>query len=332
VRRAIESRQVCELLTEDSKNLNTAAKEQTAEASPQLPNDAKGLIVKYMAYLEKEGYYKETSYPTLLIQIAKNGANLLDPESVKVAIARKNWKKSVKKLAVLAYNAFAKMQRISWDSPRYVPDESMPFVPDEKELDQLIAASRSRRMTAFLQTLKETYADPGEILRLQWIEISGDIITIKHPVKGHLAGQIKVSNKLVAMLNCLPKTSDRVFPTTYKSIYICLRTLRNSCAEKLQNPRLRSICFKSFRHWGGSMIAHYTNGNVLTVKKLLRHKRVENTMKYIHMIDFKENEFETTTATTAEEAKKALEQGFTYCMDKEGISLFRRPKRFTVCA
>jgi hypothetical protein len=29
------------------------------------------------------------------------------------------------------------------------------------------------------------------------------------------------------------------------------------------------------------MIAHYTNGNVLTVKKLLGHKRVENSMKYI---------------------------------------------------
>ena len=56
------------------------------------------------------------------------------------------------------------------------------------------------------------------------------------------------------------------------------------------------------------MIAHYTNGNVLTVKKLLGHKRIENTMKYIGIIDFKDYKFEVTTATTIEEAKKSTMQ------------------------
>jgi len=76
------------------------------------------------------------------------------------------------------------------------------------------------------------------------------------------------------------------------------------------------------------MIAHYTNGNVLTVKKLLRHKRIENTMKYISMIHFKDDEFEVTTATTIEEAKQILSAGFDYVTQKDGIMLFRRPKRF----
>jgi hypothetical protein len=77
------------------------------------------------------------------------------------------------------------------------------------------------------------------------------------------------------------------------------------------------------------MIAHYTNGNVLTVKRLLGHKRIENTMKYISMIHFKDDEFEVTTATTVEEAKKVLEAGFSYITEKTGIMLFRRPKRFS---
>jgi hypothetical protein len=76
------------------------------------------------------------------------------------------------------------------------------------------------------------------------------------------------------------------------------------------------------------MIAHYTNGNVLTVKKLLRHKRIENTMKYISMIHFKDDEFEVTTATTIEEAKQILGSGFDYVTQKDGIMLFRKPKRF----
>jgi len=76
------------------------------------------------------------------------------------------------------------------------------------------------------------------------------------------------------------------------------------------------------------MIAHYTNGNVLTVKKLLRHKRIENTMKYISMIHFKDDEFEATTATSVEEAKRVLSAGFDYVAQKDGVMLFRKPKRF----
>jgi hypothetical protein len=76
------------------------------------------------------------------------------------------------------------------------------------------------------------------------------------------------------------------------------------------------------------MIAHYTNGNVLTVKKLLRHKRIENTMKYISMIHFKDDEFDITTATNVEEAKQVLSAGFDYVAQKDGVMLFRKPKRF----
>jgi hypothetical protein len=77
------------------------------------------------------------------------------------------------------------------------------------------------------------------------------------------------------------------------------------------------------------MIAHYTNGNFLTVKKLLGHKRIENTMKYIGPVHFKDDEFEVTTATTVEEAKQVLSAGFDYVTEKKGIMLFRRPKRFS---
>ena len=72
---------------------------------------------------------------------------------------------------------------------------------------------------------------------------------------------------------------------------------------------------------------HY--GNVLTVKRLLGHKRIENTMKYIGMIHFKDDEFEVTTATTMEEAKQILSAGFDYVAEKSGIMLFRKPKRFS---
>jgi hypothetical protein len=78
-----------------------------------------------------------------------------------------------------------------------------------------------------------------------------------------------------------------------------------------QNPRLLSIELQSFRHWGGRMLAHYPNGNVLKVKQILRHKRVDSTMKYIQMLNLKDDEFEVTSATTTEEIKKLGMAGWT---------------------
>ena len=122
-----------------------------------------------MAYLERQGYYADTSYLDLIKKLARDGANLLDPEDVKTKIARhmwkdkhgevQKWKESVKMLATYAYDAFCKMEDITWTKPRYKQEETVLYVPDEKDLDALISSTQSKRMAAFLQTLKETYAD-----------------------------------------------------------------------------------------------------------------------------------------------------------------------------
>ena len=78
------------------------------------------------------------------------------------------------------------------------------------------------------------------------------------------------------------------------------------------------------------MIAHRTNGNVLTVKKMLRHKQISNTMKYIHTIEFKEAEdFEETIATTPEEIRKLGKDGWTKYDEFKEMHFYRKPKRFT---
>jgi hypothetical protein len=57
------------------------------------------------------------------------------------------------------------------------------------------------------------------------------------------------------------------------------------------------------------MIAHHTNGNVLPVKKMLRHKIVLDTMKYIRIVNFADSDFEETVATTLEEVRKLRKEG-----------------------
>jgi integrase len=291
--------------------------------------DVKGLVTQFMAYLEREGYCKDTRYPYWLERLAKLGANLLDPESIKKIIGKQKVKNGTKIQYVAAYAAFATMLKIKWEPPKYTQEEILPFIPDEKELDQLIAFARSRRMATFLQCLKETWADPSEALGLRWIDISGNIITINKPVKGHLPRQLQVSTKLIAMINALPKKSERIFPMTYRTLYTSYAYVRKRVAQVHQNPRLLSIELRSFRHWGGTMLAHYTNGNVLKVKEKLGHKSILSTMKYIRLIHFEESEFEVATATTVEEAKQKLAAGFDYVTEKAGIMLFRRPKRFS---
>jgi hypothetical protein len=114
---------------------------------------------------------------------------------------------------------------------------------------------------------------------------------------------------------------------------MCLNALKRKATRKQQNPTLLAITFKSYRHFGGSMIAHYTNGNVLKVKAALRHKSVLNTMKYIHSIqNLREDHFEETTATTPEEIRKLRKAGWTKydeaTLNCVTIHFYRKPKRF----
>jgi integrase len=333
-------RQVCAVIQE-AKNLTAETKSEDSDGlTPReatRPDNAttKGLIVQFAAWLDKEGYSKDGFYLDFLHTLVKRGANILDPESVKTVVAGlkrrdgKPWSNGAKMLAVYTYDAFARMMKISWTMPKYRQEETIPFIPEETELDQLIAGCRSKRMAAFLQTLKETFVDPSEALRIEWTDISGNIVTINHPVRHHLPRQLQVSQKLLSMLNNLPKKSEHVFPASYGTVSWAFQKLRRRMAEKLQNPRLRKIKLTTFRHWGGTMVAHYTNGNVLKVKKLLGHKSILTTMKYINMIHFKDDEFDVASATTVEEAKTILAAGYEYITEKNGIMLFRRPKRFS---
>lgn len=111
--------------------------------------------------------------------------------------------------------------------------------------------------------------------------------------------------------------------------------MRKRTAEIHQNPRLLAIDFTAFRTWAGTMIAYHTNGNVLTVKKLLGHKQVKNTLKYIGKINFKDSDFETTSATTVEDILKLGKEGWIeYSVAKINnveYHCFKKPKRFSSC-
>jgi hypothetical protein len=78
------------------------------------------------------------------------------------------------------------------------------------------------------------------------------------------------------------------------------------------------------------MLAHCTNGNVLTVKKALRHRAVQSTMKYIGLLQFKDDDWEVTTATNVEEIKHLASLSYQKFYEFQGIHVFGKPKKFAV--
>ena len=246
----------------------------------------------------------------------------------------KKAKNGTKNFYCCAYDAFAKMLKIQWENPGYKQEEKEVYYPYETEIDALINAAHSRRMATYLQTLKETYADPGEALRIEWIDIGEKEQTIKinHPVKGHDSGTMPVSAKLLSMISALPHKNERVFPSSYHSIYIAYNKLRKRVSAIQQNPRILAVELRGFRHWGGTKIAFETNGNTLEVKRQLRHKNIESTMKYIGKIDFKTDDFETTSATTLDDILRLGSSGWMEYsvahINGQEIHCFKKPKRF----
>jgi hypothetical protein len=137
-------RQVCELLTEDSKNLS--ATEIIRTVAGDLNPDIKGRIIEYLWYLKKQGRRPNTqlAHHKVLYRLAKHGANLSDPESVKETIANENVEESTKLQYVGIYTVFAQYFKLSWTPPTYKPIRKIPFIPTETEIDQLIAGFRKR--------------------------------------------------------------------------------------------------------------------------------------------------------------------------------------------
>ncbi len=328
----------CQICVSETKNLRLPTKKHVGAG--ELTAETKAVIKVFEGWMQKEGY-KPNRYGNNLKTLIHLGADLMDPEDVKAKIGAHNVRDGMKMLLCYSYEAFMRMhneksdvKQLAWKKrPEYKQEEIIPFIPEEGELDQLIAAAHSKRMAAYLQTLKETYTDPGEAIPIEREDIAGNLIAIKHPVKNHRPRTLQVSDKLIAMLNMLPRDSKRVFNCNYNNVGYGFNRLKKRVAARTKNDRILHIELRSFRHWGGTMIAEMSNGNPMTVMKMLGLKSVENAMKYVNIwkLSFRtETEYEYLAVTTPEELKVALLGGYQLVIEKFGASWFRRPKRIAI--
>ena len=316
--------------TEGSKNLaitENPPKNGLAGATRQNDAVAKGKIVEFSFWLLKRGY-AETTIKTrvkLLNRLLRLGANFEDEESVKEIIATQKWSINRKVNAVDAYSSFLQMQGKKWTPPMYKRVRKLPFIPTEIELDRLIA-SCSKRVSTYLQMLKETGMRCGEASNLKWTDIDLEQRSVRvTPEKGSNPRILPISVKLVDMLNEITMNADTLFGVSSDLMRRNFAKQRKRITAKLKNQRIKQITFHTFRHWKATMEYHKTR-DILHVKEILGHKSLDNTMLYTQLISFKDNEFTANVAHSEEEACKLVEAGFEYVCDFDRNKIFRKRK------
>jgi len=299
------------------------------ETSQTSQADIKSAIFNFKWSLKKEGYSEATieDYGYILEVLARRGADIFNPESVKEVIAKQNsWSEARKWQAVKAYSAFAKQNGLIWTPPKYKPVQKLPFIPTEQEIDQLIAGC-PLQMATFLQLLKETGVRYGEAFNLKWKDVDLINKTVRiTPEKSSNPRIFKISNKLAMMLSHLSMKTANVF--TYKNKFYLRKAFlkqRKKIAFKLGNPRILQIHFHTFRHWKATMEYAKTK-DILHVMQLLGHKNIKNTLIYTQLVNFEGDEYICRVAKTLEQACQLVEAGFEYITDMDGLKIFRKRK------
>jgi integrase len=321
------TRQIC---VAETKNLETEQEKIQVPCGKE--GELKGAIVDFLWQLKKQNYAEDsiTSYGYSLLALVHLGIDLFNPETFLTKMALQNQLTSTRKYNLTkAYRSFLNMHQIKAKLPKYKLTRPLPYIPPEEFLDQLIACS-SQMLAAFLQTLKETAARPGEAWKIEWddLDVDGKKLHISHPEKGCNPRIRPISPKLIRMILALPRTQKRIF--TYKSKNFAgktFRQMRKRAITKLGNPELRKIDFYTCRYWRATMEYRRLHdfGSVMV---LLGHKSLRYVLLYAQLSESYDTDkgYVCKEAHNVRESKELLEAGFDYIMDKEGVSLFRKLK------
>jgi integrase len=319
-------------ILKEAKKLDTATEIKTvAGESTTTKSNSEAKILEFLWWMKKQGYKETTiiSRGIRLRRLISLKADLNNPESVKEAIAKQDhWKDSMKEVAVFAYDLFAKWVGLKWQRPRYKAVRQLPFIPQEREIDDVIAGC-NKEIALFLQIGKDTGARAGEIFQLQWTDIDFEGRTLNLIAeKGSNPRIFKLSNRLFDMLGSYTKENDHIF-NRYQDVNNLRRTFerqRKRTAKKLGNPRLQRITFHTLRHWKGSTEYHKTK-DLLHVMQVLGHKNIKNTLLYTQLIQVeKEDQFICKVAKEPKDIQDLIEQGFEFVCSSDDFKYFRKRK------
>jgi len=217
---------------------------------------------------------------------------LANPDSFMTFLNTCNWESGTKDIAVDSYRDYLDMLGLTEVKlPHIRREEKLPFIPLEEELDATISYARVK-MATYLRILKDTAVRPIEAWRLKWldVDITNRCATIT-PAKYSRSRKLKISEQTLNMLLALPRNREYIFSVSESKERFSdelehfarnFVKMRNRVAHKLQNPRIKLISLKTFRHWKATM-EYVRTKDILHVKEMLGHVNIQNTLKYIHL-------------------------------------------------
>jgi integrase len=300
------------------------------ESTPE-QQKIKTLIVQFLWYLKKENYAELTirAYVNNVKILAKRGANILNPESIKTIIAKQKWSDVRKVRLYYAYDAFTQMLSISWVMPRIRVQQKIGFCPTERTVNQAIAGF-GKKVSIKIQLIAETGMRSGEADSLRWDQINFKNATITvNPEKGSTPTVKKVSRELLGRIQSLPNKSEKIFgDLSIGTMITNLEQQRKGLARKLGNPELRKLTFLSIKHFYGTKLYH-RGKTLLEIQNIMGHKRFTSTLQYINydkIIFGDADEWICKVAITNEDRKNLIEAGFQFVEQADNKSYYRKQK------
>ena len=275
--------------------------------------------------LKKNGLAENTIESTgKRLRILAKRVDLDNPEKVKEYIANLPKSTSYKKLLCISYDKYVKFNGLFWEKPKYHAKSELPYVATEETVDKIIGCA-SKRCVPLFTVIKKTGIRPIELHRLAERDYNSERGTLRIPeTKFGNPRELELDDKTQAMFNNYIARYGFKFPNSTK-LRRAWTYARNKAFQVYRDPVIKQVRLYDLRHFKATMTYHKTK-DILHVKKVLGHKRIETTLIYTHLINFESDEWTSAVAATVEECCKMIDGGFEYVCDFEGKKIFRKRK------
>jgi len=299
---------------------------EAAGSNPAPSTTSEHRLFEVVWKLKTLGYSERTlkGYSKRLRMLSRN-TNINNPESVKNYIACQSWSNAYKEGVVNAYVHYVRHYGLSWIKPVYKRPERLPNVPTTEQINKIISHA-GRKYALVFSILRDTGLRPVELSRLtlENLDLEKGLI-YPETAKGGKGRVLQIHPSTLAMLKeYMEKAKNPLFPSTDIVSHVFMR-IRNRLSQRLHEPELRSIRLYDLRHCFATMLYHKTK-DILHVMNQLGHRRLENTLIYTHLVNFRSDHYTSAVAKDINEAQKLVEPGFEYVTTFDSLVLFRKRK------
>ncbi len=105
-----------------------------------------------------------------------------------------------------------------------------------------------------------------------------------------------------------------------------MKYTRKYLASAHSNPRFLQLHLHSLRHFRATQL-YWQTKDLLHVQHILGHRSITNTVRYAHLVDWKdEGQYISKVAKSLDEFTGLLEQGFEYVADYEAFKVLKKRK------